>query len=619
MARKFFYVCAGMFLLLAAPPIRAAGINLAWNSCFGDGGTFNRTFACDRNTGSNLLVGTFVLGSDLPQVSGMTLVLDVTSTDEALPAWWQFKNAGTCRTGSLALSVTIPSSAANCADWAQGQASGGIAAYNIGQSGPNTARIVAAVAVPPSLLQDLVSGQEYFSFNLVINNQKTVGTGACTGCNTQTCIAFSSLQLQYAGSSTLTLTTPGDSVKSSVVTWQGGPGVPPPPGSTCSGLDSVGFSVTTSVVGRGTVTRSRTKPSYTAGTPLTLTAVPLPGDRFVAWSGDTTTTESTLSIVVYRDLTYFATFERDPAAAASLASVSDIPADQGTHVLASWNRSPIDDAAYPGMLCCYRVERTLSLAPMATWVAASGFIPATNSSKYSQVVITPADSTQLDPAQLRYRVVTMAAADAAEWISNEVIGYSVDNLAPPQVSSVSGVMASGSATMFWPAVSVADLAHYSVYRGLEGTPPTDAAHRIGTTSTTTLTDSPGYFANYCVTSVDTHGNESPGTPFVPLNSVDAPGSGIPKTLSVGNPSPSPMAHRMSMTLGLPRAMSATVDVLDSQGRLVRRLCEGEKPAGWSTLSWDARDAGGHAAAAGMYFVRVQTPEGRSVKRLALIP
>jgi hypothetical protein len=180
-------------------------------------------------------------------------------------------------------------------------------------------------------------------------------------------------------------------------------------------------------------------------------------------------------------------------------------------------------------------------------------------------------------------------------------------------------MASGIATMFWPAVSVADFAHYSIYRGLDGTPPADASHRIGTTSSTSLTDSPGYFASYCVTSVDTHGNESPGTPFVPLNSVDVPGSAIPKTLSVGNPSPSPMARRMSMTIGLPRAMSATVDVLDSQGRLVRRLCEGERPAGWLTLSWDARDASGHESAAGMYFVRVQTPEGRSVRRLALIP
>jgi flagellar hook assembly protein FlgD len=98
-----------------------------------------------------------------------------------------------------------------------------------------------------------------------------------------------------------------------------------------------------------------------------------------------------------------------------------------------------------------------------------------------------------------------------------------------------------------------------------------------------------------------------------------PGRQAPKSLSVGTPTPSPMASTMSMTLGLPRAMTATVDVLDSQGRLVRRLCEGERPAGWVTFSWDARGAGGHETAPGVYFVRVQTPDGGRVRRLVRIP
>ena len=106
---------------------------------------------------------------------------------------------------------------------------------------------------------------------------------------------------------------------------------------------------------------------------------------------------------------------------------------------------------------------------------------------------------------------------------------------------------------------------------------------------------------------------------MPFNPADVPGRPAPKVLSVGSPFPSPMGHSMSMTLGLPHPMNTTVDVLDSQGRVVHRLCEGDKPAGWLTLSWDARDAGGHQSAAGMYFVRVQTPEGRSVRRLVLIP
>ena len=612
-------IVATCLLLSVAPCARAAGLNLRWDQCYGDGGVFSKTFACDTNAGTNVVVGSFVLSSDLAGVTFLELDLDVTTAAETLPAWWQFQSAGSCRQTSLTASSVEDPNYVICSDWASGAAAGGLAAYTIGNSGPNTAHIKLAFAVAAQNAADLQAAQEYFSFNLRLNNAKSVGTSACTGCNLAACIAFTSLKVNQGVSSTTVLTTPAYGANSNYVTWQVGPGPPPLSNGTCAEFDTAGFAVSTSLVGRGTITRSRTKSKYPAGSPLTLVAVPSPGDRFVAWSGDTTSTKDTLSVVVYRDLTFFATFERDPAAAATLVSVSDVPSDQGAHVLATWRRSPVDDAAYPGVLCCYWLERTLSTAPTAPWVAASFMIPVSGSSTYSQVVTTPADSTQDDPAQLRYRVITMDAGGSGVWTSNEVVGYSVDNLAPPQLTSVSGVMASGIATMFWSAVSAPDFAHYSIYRGLESVPPTDAAHRVGTTTSTNYTDSPGYFANYRVTSVDRHGNESPGTQFVTLNQTEVPGGPVPKSLSVGNPFPSPMARSMSMTLGLPNAMSATVDVLDSQGRLVRRLCEGERPAGWVTLLWDARDAGGRESAAGMYFVCVQTREGRSVRRLVLIP
>ena len=386
-----------------------------------------------------------------------------------------------------------------------------------------------------------------------------------------------------------------------------------PDGSNPSGL-----LVVTNAVGRGAVARSPNSSRALPGTPMTLTAVPLPGDRFVAWSGDTTAVSDTFTVVVGRPLTLVATFERDPAAAPNLTAIADVLGDEGAHVRVQWQPSPIDTGAVPGWLRCYQIQQRQVSPPGAPW-AATDSVAAASLSSYSHIVTTPADSTLSDPAVFRYRVVAQANADTAQWASNEVNGYSVDNLAPPAPASVSGVISSGFASLSWPAVSVQDLAHYAVYRGLEALPPTDASHLTGTTTATTYNDTPGYFAHYRVTALDVHGNESPGTLFVPFNPADVPGRPAPKVLSVGNPSPSPMARSMSMTLGLPRAMTATVDVLDSQGRLVRRLCEGEKPAGWITLSWDGRDVRGHDAAAGVYFVRVQMPEARSTKRLVLIP
>lgn len=335
--------------------------------------------------------------------------------------------------------------------------------------------------------------------------------------------------------------------------------------------------------------------------------------------GRTPSTNAALSLSVLRDLTYFATFERDPAAAPTITLVRDVPNDQGSFVIANWNRSPLDDVAFPGVLCCYRLERTLSSAPGSPWVAASGSITASKASSYSQVVTTPADSMQGDPALRRYRVVAVASGNTGEWISNDIGGYSVDNLAPPAPSSVSGVVASGAASMFWSAVNVPDFAYYAIYRGLEPSPPSDSARRVGTTTATSFNDSPGYFAYYSVTAVDRHGNESPPTAFVTLNSTDAPGRQAPRAFTVGNPFPSPMRGSVSLSVGLPHPMPVTAAVWDSQGRLVRQLLDASSSSGWLTLAWDAHDSRGRDAAPGVYFLRVVTPEGRSVKRVVLVP
>jgi hypothetical protein len=295
-----------------------------------------------------------------------------------------------------------------------------------------------------------------------------------------------------------------------------------------------------------------------------------------------------------------------------------VAGDQGSYVTVHWRASPIDTGTVPSWLRCYQIQRQQLSPPGLPWSVIDS-VAAASLASYTHLVPTPADSTLSDPAVFRYRVIAQANGDTAQWVSNEADGYSVDNLAPPAPASVSGLIASGFASLSWPPVSAADFAGYHIFRGPDESIPTDVAHLVGTTTGTNFSDSPGYFVHYRVTAFDIHGNDSPGTLFVPFIPADVPGRPAPKVLSIGSPSPSPMARSMSMTLGLPRAMSATVDVLDAQGRLVRRLCGGEQPAGWVTLSWDARDASGRAAAAGMYFVRVQTPEGKNVKRLVLIP
>ena len=234
--KKVTMLC-GLLLALSASIASASGVGLKWNACASDAGLTNKMFACTSNTGSNLLVGTFTLdpaGQGLANVSGNEVIIDLASADPVLPAWWQMFKAGTCRNSSLTMNFVISPSATNCADWALGFSAGGIGAYNIGQRGPNTSRIIAAIAVPPTALQNLVGGQEYFSFNVVINNLKSVGTGSCAGCQTPVCIVFNSVNLTTPIlANNIKLTGPSNGSDSNYCTWQGGLGVVTGGGSGC--------------------------------------------------------------------------------------------------------------------------------------------------------------------------------------------------------------------------------------------------------------------------------------------------------------------------------------------------------------------------------------------------
>jgi hypothetical protein len=224
--KKVSLLCGMLLALIASVAAAGEGTNLRWNACLGDGGSINRNFACNTNSQNHVLVGGFELAAGMLDVSGNEIVVDIASASPNLPAWWHFRNAGTCRQSALTFNTTIDGGAMVCADWGSGLSVGGVGAYNIGVRGPNTSRIVAATAVPPSALAALSAGQEYFSFNVVFTSAKTVGDGRCAGCEDPVCIVFNSINLTTpVAANNRKLIGPANGFDSDFATWQGGGGV----------------------------------------------------------------------------------------------------------------------------------------------------------------------------------------------------------------------------------------------------------------------------------------------------------------------------------------------------------------------------------------------------------
>jgi len=208
-------------LLLAATGTHsnAGGLNLSWSECATDGGTQNRTFACDTNTGAEFIAGSFALDQDVLHVNGNELVVDLYFTGTTVPEWWKFKNAGTCRQTALTIAAQ---DGTNCPDQFLGWASMNIAAYQVGLNGPNFARILCVNFVALGLEADLTGGQEYGIARWRIVNTKTVGTGSCGGCIHRTMIVFNSANITTESGVSDTKLTTSASPASNVITWQDG-------------------------------------------------------------------------------------------------------------------------------------------------------------------------------------------------------------------------------------------------------------------------------------------------------------------------------------------------------------------------------------------------------------
>lgn len=228
--KKMMLLCAAL-LAVSATVASAAGVNIRYNNCFGDAGLQNKTFACNTNTGSNLLVLGFNLTNAQAGVTGIEIMVDGASAGTALPDWWKYVAVGSCRQAALTVNNVISGSAVNCLDWASGTSLGALAAYQIGNYGPTSFRVKIGYAVGTAV--DLEAG-EYFGANMTYTNVKTVGTGSCAGCSTPVCIMLSSVNV-VSGTSIQNKQS-GESVsgnQSNYVTWQGGAGVSTTIGSGC--------------------------------------------------------------------------------------------------------------------------------------------------------------------------------------------------------------------------------------------------------------------------------------------------------------------------------------------------------------------------------------------------
>jgi hypothetical protein len=82
--------------------------------------------------------------------------------------------------------------------------------------------------------------------------------------------------------------------------------------------------------------------------------------------------------------------------------------------------------------------------------------------------------------------------------------------------------------------------------------------------------------------------------------------------------PNPLNPRTVLSFTLSKPGRVQVSVYDLQGRLVSKLSDEVRGVGPQSLVWDGSNSRNGHVSSGVYFFRIQAPEGQVVQRVAVV-
>lgn len=127
----------------------------------------------------------------------------------------------------------------------------------------------------------------------------------------------------------------------------------------------------------------------------------------------------------------------------------------------------------------------------------------------------------------------------------------------------------------------------------------------------------GFWApSVCYDTTDVEPADSTDVEPMVVTGIDD-GADVPITgFSLAPVWPNPSHGVATIGWTVPRASDVRLTVLDVQGRQAETLANGNYPAGRYRVRWNARAGGG--AASGVYFIRLETPDGLYTRRVAIV-
>ena len=329
-----------------------------------------------------------------------------------------------------------------------------------------------------------------------------------------------------------------------------------------------------------------------------------------------------------------------------IASVVDVPNDQGGRVAVDWAASG-RDLPDPRAIDFYSIWRavdaipanaaTISCDELSTfavgdtdpvYLATPGYYferigtqTAHGWPGYSFAAATRADSVAASPSDEVFMVAAHYLYDNyVAFASNEAGGHSVDNLAPLAPFLLTAQRVGADVQLHWNRAVAPDLRDYAVYRATSsGVTPVPINFLTNAEDTVAVdANAPSSALYYIVTAYDVHANQSDPSNEASVGALTAVGHTPALTaLTVLDNMPNPFTSSTTLRVGLPKASAVEIDVFDVAGRRVRSERTATFAAGWREVSFDARDQRGRPLASGVYFYRVKATGTTITKKMVI--
>ena len=328
-----------------------------------------------------------------------------------------------------------------------------------------------------------------------------------------------------------------------------------------------------------------------------------------------------------------------------IASVRDVPGDQGGRVKLSWNASYLD--TYPGYeIASYDVWRSAPPAQALLAVAAGArllsegespastrglqFMAQASSGQtlywefvanhqadglagYSSVVPTTSDSAGTANPRTLFMVEARHNGGYARWSSPADSGYSVDNLAPVAPAPFTAAYIAGATHLHWGPQGAADFATFRLYRGASAAFVPALDNLVATTPDTGYVDTGAAGSYYKLSAIDVHGNESAHALVSPAQTLDSPRASAALEFALEDVRPNPVRARdLVVRFTLPSAERAWLELIDVSGRRVR-----VRDVGGSGRQSVDLGRGGRLAP-GVYLVRLSQGRSSRMRRAVVI-